>query len=169
MLFLDKLLKMFLGIDCSTQSFKILIIDQNRRVVQETSVVYDDDLPSYQTSGGVVRYTGQFDGLEHIASPTLMFIEALELALDKLRAEGFDLASVKAISGSGQQHGSVWWKAGAKETLNSLNSPNISVDQSLVGLFKGSFSSDLSPIWMDASTSAECREIQEGLLNRLPR
>ena len=153
---------MFLGIDCSTQSFKIVVIDETHEVVREVAVVYDDDLPSYKTSGGVIRYTSKVDGLEHIASPTLMFIDALELAFERLRATGFDLKAVKAISGSGQQHGSVWWKTGSERILSSLKDQETSVSGRLTDLFKDSFSSELSPIWMDASTVIECREMQEG-------
>lgn len=91
---------MFLGIDCSTQSFKIQVINESRSIEAEVVVVYDTDLPQYKTSNGIIRHVE--NGFDHISTPTLLFIEAFELALNKLK-EKIDLSKVKAISGSGQQ------------------------------------------------------------------
>jgi xylulokinase len=91
---------MFLGIDCSTQSFKVQIINKSRAIEAEVVVVYDRDLPHYKTVNGIIRHIDH--GFEHISTPTLLFIDAFELALSKLK-ENFDLSKVKAISGSGQQ------------------------------------------------------------------
>ena len=83
---------MFLGIDCSTQSLKLQIIDELKVKVKEVIVVYDDDLPHYNTKNGIIRY--QRNDLEHIATPTLLFVEALELALEKIKCE-YDLSRIK--------------------------------------------------------------------------
>ena len=56
-----------------------------------------------------------------MTSPSLLFVHALELALDKLKAQGAPLHSVVAISGSGQQHGSVYWRTGAEAALRDLS------------------------------------------------
>ena len=62
---------------------------------------------------------------------------------------------VVGISGSGQQHGSVWWRTGAESTLRSLDS-----SQPLSSQFASSFSLPNAPIWMDSSTAEECRAVE---------
>ncbi len=62
-------------------------------------------------------------------------------------------SKILGISGSGQQHGSVWWKKGSLNKLKTMDCEN------LVENFKSSFSLPLSPIWMDNSTTNECDEI----------
>ena len=122
---------MYLGIDCSTQSLKIVVINEKQELVKEVSVVYDEDLPHYKTTNGVIRHKNAFDNfLEHISTPTLLFIEALESCLDKIKNEGFDLSLIKAISASGQQHGSVWWRHNSSLLLNSLRTNTL--DKKLV-------------------------------------
>jgi hypothetical protein len=101
------MLKMFIGLDCSTQSLKLQVINELKQLQEEVIINYDDDLPHYKTINGVIRYTNEKLNIEHIATPTLLFIEALELAFDRLKNLKFNFASVKGISGSGQQHGSV--------------------------------------------------------------
>ena len=64
------------------------------------------------------------------------------------------------ISGSGQQHGSVWWKKNAIDTLKQMNN-DMDIEKHLVNTFSSSFSKDLSPIWMDSSTKEECDEIMK--------
>ncbi|KAF0028643.1 hypothetical protein F2P81_019730 [Scophthalmus maximus] len=56
-----------------------------------------------------------------VTSPVLMWVKALNLLLDKMKRGGLDLTRVSALSGSGQQHGSVYWRRGARETLTRLD------------------------------------------------
>ena len=95
---------MFLGLDCSTQSFSALIIDANKgTIIHEASVNFEGDLPHYQTSSGFVH--GDLPG--EVFSDPLMWVEALDLLLAKLVESGADLSAIEAISGSGQQHATV--------------------------------------------------------------
>lgn len=94
----------------------------------------------------------QEDG--RIVSPTLMWVEALDLLLEKLKST-VDFAKVSAISGSGQQHGSVYWKKGSQVTLSSLDH-----NEKLTPQLKDAFSILESPVWMDSSTTKQCREIE---------
>ena len=64
--------------------------------------------------------------------------------------------SVKAVSVSGQQHGTVYWSHGVNDRLGSLDST-----KSLGIQMKGAFAFEDSPVWMDSSTSAECVEMEE--------
>lgn len=57
-----------------------------------------------------------------VTSPTLMWVEALDLILHRLQEASFPFQRVVAVSGSGQQHGSVYWANGARSKLRSLKS-----------------------------------------------
>ncbi|KAM1225590.1 hypothetical protein ACFX13_045034 [Malus domestica] len=143
----------FLGFDSSTQSLKATVLDSNLNVVTTELVQFDSDLPHYKTKDGVYR-DPSVNG--RIVSPTLMWVEALDLVLRKLSSSNLDFGKIAAISGSGQQHGSVYWKKGSSSLLSSLEPKKPLVDQ-----FKGAFSVNESPIWMDSSTTAQCRELEK--------
>jgi len=68
---------------------------------------------------------------------------------------------VRAIAASGQQHGSVYLNAKAAAALAALDPARPLVD----GL-AGIFSRPTSPIWMDSSTTKECREMEAALGGR---
>ncbi len=53
---------------------------------------------------------------------------------------------VRAISGSGQQHGSVYWRRGASMLLAKLDAR-----QSLTSQLAPALATQMSPIWMDSS------------------
>ena len=157
---------LFVGIDCSTQSLKIVVVDTDKVIVSEAAVNFDAELPHYNVRGGVVRSTyGLKDVDAHVAndplvitSPSLMFAEALDLALSKLVKTGVDLSRVAAISASGQQHGSVWWKHGSAALLKGLSSTS-----SLSASLADAFSLPSAPIWMDSSTAAQCRRLDDAV------
>ena len=90
--------------------------------------------------------------------PVIMWIKALDMLMDRLRVAGLDFSNVSAISGTGQQHGTVYWKKNARKTLESLNSSRFLFEQ-----LSNSFSLSESPIWMDSSTSLQCSEIEESV------
>lgn len=62
---------------------------------------------------------------------------------------------VVAISGSGQQHGSVYWAKGAQTGLSTMSS-----SKSLKEIVPSLLSRDTSPIWMDSSTTKQCLELE---------
>ena len=109
--------KLFLGLDLSTQALKAMIIDQAGQVCHETAVSFDHNLPEFKTKGGVRR---DADGLT-VTSPSLMWVSALDLLLRRLRTEKKLLAGIVAISGSGQQHGSVYLRQGTASIFNALD------------------------------------------------
>jgi len=84
-------------------------------------------------------------------------VEALELLLEKLKPK-INFGKVVAVSGSGQQHGSVYWKKGSHAVLSSLDA-----SKSLLSQLKDAFSTMNSPIWMDSSTTKQCREIENAV------
>lgn len=146
--------QLFLGFDFSTQQVKAIVINNSLSVVYEAAVQFDKDLPQYGTQGGVhIRE----DGLT-ITSPTLMWVDALDLLLDTMKREKFDFSKVAALSGAGQQHGSVYWKTGAETHLANLE-PSASLKDQL----KNAFSLQDSPVWMDSSTSLQCQQLEASL------
>ncbi|HTR42050.1 MAG TPA: FGGY family carbohydrate kinase [Pseudomonadales bacterium] len=147
--------KLFLGLDSSTQSLSAVVIDYDRRkVVYEKSLNFDRVLPRYKTRNGVLPNRDPL--VKH--SPPLMWAEALDLLLAMMKKDGVALNEILAISGSGQQHGSVYLNDHAVAVLGELD-----FRKSLVDNLKGVFSRSTSPIWMDSSTAAECAEIRRKL------
>ncbi|XP_027092665.1 xylulose kinase 2 isoform X2 [Coffea arabica] len=146
---------LFLGFDCSTQSLKATVLDANLTIVGTEIVNFDSDLPHYKTKDGVYR-----DPLINgrIVSPTLMWVEALDIILERFKRLNFDFAKVAAVSGSAQQHGSVYWKKGSAKILSSLDHKKSLVDQ-----LHDAFSVKESPIWMDCSSTQQCRAIEEAI------
>ncbi|KAJ0085308.1 hypothetical protein Patl1_08744 [Pistacia atlantica] len=145
----------FLGFDSSTQSLKATVLDSNLNIVTSELVHFDSDLPHYKTKDGVYR-DPSVNG--RIVSPTLMWVEALDLILQKFLKSKLDFSKIAAVSGSGQQHGSVYWKNGSAAVLFSLDPKKPLVDQ-----FGSAFSINESPIWMDSSTALQCREIEKAV------
>ncbi|XP_020256309.1 LOW QUALITY PROTEIN: xylulose kinase [Asparagus officinalis] len=145
---------LFLGFDSSTQSLKATVLDANLTIVASETIHFDSQLPHYKTKDGVYR-----DPIEdgRIVSPTLMWVEALNTLLEKLKLK-LDFSKVIAISGSGQQHGSVYWKKGSSATLASLDP-----SKPLVSQLAEAFSTKESPVWMDSSTTLQCKEIEKAV------
>jgi xylulokinase len=147
--------KLFLGLDSSTQSLSAIVIDYDtRRVVYETSLNFDKTLPHYGTQNGTLRST---DPLV-VHSPPLMWGEELDAIFVRMKQDDVPLGDILAISGSGQQHGSVYLNDRAAHALSRLNAA-----KSLVENLHGVLSRPTSPIWMDSSTSVECAEIRDVL------
>lgn len=144
---------MYLGLDLSTQQLKGVIIDDCLKLQSETVVAFDTDLPQYMTSKGVY-----IEGRQ-VMSPVAMWVEALDLLLMRMRQNKLPLDKIRGISGSGQQHGSIYWSEDGDKLLGAL-SPNKSlVDQ----LNPKAFAHALSPNWQDASTQEECDQIEQSV------
>lgn len=150
---------LYLGFDCSTQSLSAIIIEitpNTRRIVFEQSIDFDDGFPSYRTSNGVRRDPA--DPSVVFSSP-LMWAEALDRMMERIAREpGLDTSEIRAISGSAQQHGSVYLNANASTVF-----PAIDPQQSLVDQVRGCLARQEAPVWMDTSTSAECAAIESAL------
>jgi len=75
-----------------------------------------------------------------------------------MKKDGVALGEILAISGSGQQHGSVYFNERIDAAL-----ANLDPQKTLVENLRGVFARKTSPIWMDSSTAAECAEIRKKL------
>ena len=121
-------MELFAGIDSSTQSTKLVVIDvTSSSVVHVDAVIYDSDLPQYKTKNGVI---GNAEGVSE--SDPNMWIEALDLLFSRLSKSKIPIENIKSISVSGQQHGLV--------TLDA----------------EGNLTRPTSKLWNDFSTGQEC-------------
>ncbi|KAE8279611.1 Xylulose kinase [Larimichthys crocea] len=143
--------RVYLGFDFSTQQLKVVAIDGELNVLHQNNVQFDSELPEFRTQGGVHIHADRLT----VTSPVLMWVKALDLLLDKMKGAGFEFSRVRALSGSGQQHGSVFWRRGASDTLKQLDP-----DQNLNQLLQDSFSVSDCPVWMDSSSSQQCQDLQ---------
>jgi len=147
--------KLFLGLDSSTQSLSAVVIDlDTRKVVYEKSLNFDRALPQYKTQNGVLPNR---DPLVKHSSP-LLWADALDLIFAEMKKDSVALGEILAISGSGQQHGSVYFNERIDAAL-----ANLDPQKTLVENLRGVFARKTSPIWMDSSTAAECAEIRKKL------
>lgn len=120
---------LYAGLDVSTQSCKLLIIDDNQKnVIYTTAVNYDKDLAEYDTENGVVKNTPK--GVSE--SNPKMWLDAVNIVFSRAVTDEIPLSDIKCISVSGQQHG-------------------------LVSLDKdGNLTREQSKLWNDFSTEKEC-------------
>jgi xylulokinase len=147
--------KLFLGLDSSTQSLSAVVIDLDAgKVIYEKSLNFDQSLPQFKTKNGVLP--GRDPLVKH--SNPLLWAAALDLLFAQMKKDKVALGKIVAISGSGQQHGSVYLNEKAPEIL-----ANLDPKKSLVENLDGVFSRKTSPIWMDSSTAKECAEIRKKL------
>jgi xylulokinase len=91
-----------------------------------------------------------------------MWVKALETVLNRMLLQGANFTSVLAISGSAQQHGSVFWNKQGIKTLEKLDPDMFLYNQ----LNESAFSVKRSPIWMDSSTSKQCEELEQAVGGR---
>lgn len=144
---------LYVGIDCSTQSLTLQVLSigadddlvahghheaakrAEENIVWQHVINFDRDLPQYGTRHGVLPSADP----SVVHAPPKMWADALALGLGALASSGLELSKIAAISGSAQQHGTVYLDAA------------------------GGFSRATSPIWLDTSTSAECAEITDAL------
>ena len=147
--------KLFLGLDSSTQSLSAVVIDLDaRKVIYEKSLNFDQALPEFKTKHGVLSNRDPL--VKH--SPPLLWAAALDLLFAQMKKDGVALGKILAVSGCGQQHGSVYLSEKAGEVLAALDPK-----KSLVENLDGIFTRKTAPIWMDSSTAKECAEIRKKL------
>lgn len=89
---------LFFGLDLSTQQLKAIIIAKDASVAHESAVNFTKDLPQYGTTNGVTIGPGPGE----VTSPVAMWVHALDLLMERVRASGIDASRIAAISGAGQ-------------------------------------------------------------------
>ena len=127
---------LFAGLDVSTQSCKLVVIDlEKSELIYVDSVNYDRDLPEFATRNGVI--VSEQTGFSE--SEPLMWIKSVEMVFENLKKSEIPQHEIKCISVSGQQHGLV------------------ALDK------KGNLSRPTSKLWNDFSTQEECNLLTEKL------
>jgi len=149
----------YLGLDASTQSLTATIVDADpgrgrHEILFEHTLNFDESFPGFRTTNGVVR--GE-DGVT-VTTPPAMWVAALDRMAAELAKSSVDLKTIRAISGSGQQHGSVYLTAAATEALAALDPERPLIDQ-----LRHVFSRPVSPVWLDCSTGADCAAMTSAL------
>ena len=86
-----------------------------------------------------------------VYAPVALWLESLDLVLTRLKEKNTPLHRVRGISGSCQQHGSVYWSREAATLLGGLQA-----EKPLVQQLTPAFSHPYGPNWQDHSTQAEC-------------
>jgi xylulokinase len=120
---------LFAGLDVSTQSTKLVVIDPEQSGIIFTDTVnYDTDLPQYRTKNGIV------ENLDEGASESdpAMWVDAVHNVFRKAVRARVELGKIRCIAVSGQQHG-----------LVSLDA-------------EGNLTRPRCKLWNDFSTLAEC-------------
>ena len=148
---------LYLGFDSSTQSLTATIveIDGGRRsVVAEHTLLFDAAFPEFGTRHGVLPSADP----SVATAPPLMWAAALDRMAATIAESGLDLSDIRAISGSAQQHGSVYLWQGADAALAALDPSRPLAPQIAPILTRAT-----SPVWLDCSTTSGCREITAAL------
>ncbi|CAJ2509954.1 Uu.00g058540.m01.CDS01 [Anthostomella pinea] len=146
---------LYLGFDLSTQQIKAIVIKSDLDVVSEAKVDFDADFGAkYQITKGV-RIN---DDEGEVYAPVAMWVEAIELVLSRLKEKGCPMGDIKCISGSGQQHSSVYWNEDAEPALNGLDSGKTLIEQ-----LDHVFAYEFAPSWQDHSTQKECDDFDAHL------
>jgi xylulokinase len=146
---------LFLGIDVSTQSLTGTVINlKNNKLISEVDLNYDIIFPEYNTTNGVIN----FKDPKVVHSNPRMWIDALELLFEKIKNRKNIIRRIQAISGSAQQHGTVYVDSTVKQRLSNLH-----IEEKISEQIDEAFTRKTSPIWMDSSTTPQCQEIRNSL------
>lgn len=147
---------LFLGFDLSTQQLKIVACDENLNFHSKYSINFDDFNDKYKhLHKGVVsnRATGE------VITPVRLFVDAFQSLLDKMKLDGFPFDQVHGVSGSCQQHGTVYYNDQFNTLLNSIDSESNNWSRHLSPAFSFPYASN----WQDRSTSKELEDFESAL------
>ena len=165
-----------LGIDLSTQSLSATLLQSTEgknegergiRFCANWSIPFRDLAEKYALDPRTLcikdlsqKYPGFY------AQPPQMFLEALDLLLAQIQAEGAPLHRVLAINCSAQQHGQLWLNAEFELCCQKLRQPgHAQKELSLNQLFDASYAYPAAPIWMCSQTKAEAKHLLEHVGN----
>jgi xylulokinase len=133
-----------------------LVVDDSLKKVHEAKFDFDADAKGFGIQKGVLVNEAE----REVFAPVAMWLQALDTLLARLKDDGLDFQRIKGVSGSGMQHGSVFWGADAEQLLAQLD-PSKPLESQL----DHAFAHPYSPNWQDASTQKECDEFDAVLGN----
>ena len=88
-----------------------------------------------------------------------MWLDAINMVLDRLADAGLDFGEVKGLAGAGMQHGTVFWSRDAETIMVNLapgKSLSAQMEPGEKGERRGAFAHPMSPNWQDSSTQKQC-------------
>ncbi|UKZ82357.1 hypothetical protein TrVFT333_010144 [Trichoderma virens FT-333] len=139
---------LYLGFDLSTQQLKAIVVNSDLKSVAEAKVDFDQD---FGAKYGIHKGVHVRDETGEVFAPVALWLESLDLVLERLsQAMPVPMSRIRGISGSGQQHGSVFWSASAEELLKGLDAA-----KPLVGQLEKALAHEFAPNWQDHSTHEE--------------
>lgn len=125
------------------------MVNSDLKTVAQAKVDFDGD---FGKKYGIHKGVHVRESTGEVYAPVAMWLEALDLVLDRLKAEmPVPMDRIKGLSGSGQQHGSVYWNDQAESILGKLDASKPLVEQ-----LAGALANEWSPNWQDQSTQDEC-------------
>ncbi|KAJ3569714.1 hypothetical protein NPX13_g5988 [Xylaria arbuscula] len=146
---------LYLGFDLSTQQLKAIVISSDLTVISEAKVDFDAD---FKEKYGITKGVRINEDEGEVYQPVAMWVEAVDLVLSRLHEKGCPMDQIKGLSGSGQQHSSVYWNSDAETALKSLDPK-----RSLLAQLGGVFAYKFAPNWQDHSTQKECDDFDAHL------
>ncbi|KAI1131644.1 xylulose kinase-like protein [Nemania abortiva] len=149
---------LYLGFDLSTQQLKAIVISSDLTVVSEAKVDFDAD---FGAKYGVKKGVRINEDEGEVFQPVAMWVEAVDLVLARLREKGCPMGRIMGVSGSGQQHSSVYWSGEAEAALKMLDPERSLLEQ----LDSRVFAFEFAPNWQDHSTQKECDDFDAHLGN----
>lgn len=148
---------LYLGFDLSTQQLKGIAVGSDLKVVHSAVFDFDKDAKGFpDIKKGVLANEAE----REVFAPVAMWLQAIDVVLQRLRDTGIDFGRVAGVSGAGQQHGSVYWSMDGPETLRNLDK-----EYALEKQLENAFSYPFSPNWQDASTQEQCDMFDQCLGN----
>ncbi|RYC62952.1 hypothetical protein CHU98_g3271, partial [Xylaria longipes] len=167
---------LYLGFDLSTQQLKgkskellksiglcfyskalqSIVISSDLTVVSEAKVDFDAD---FGAKYGIKKGVRINDEEGEVFQPVAMWVEAVDLVLARLREKGCPMDRISGVSGSGQQHSSVYWNGDAEKALKSLDPKRSLLEQ----LGERVLAYEFAPNWQDHSTQKECDDFDAHL------
>jgi xylulokinase len=150
---------LYLGFDLSTQQLKAIVVSSDLKTVAQVKVDFDGD---FGAKYGIHKGVHVREETGEVYAPVALWLESLDLVLARLAdAMPVPMARIKGVSGSGQQHGSVWWSEQAEGLLAGMNAGKPLVDQLGPALAR-----EWAPNWQDQSTQKECDAFDAALGDR---
>ena len=115
----------------------------------QTKVDFDAD---FGTKYGIHKGVHVREETGEVYAPVSLWADSLNLVLDRLaQVMPVPLSHISAVSGSGQQHGSVFWNNNAGRVLANLQPKELLAPQ-----LAETLANEVSPNWQDHSTQDEC-------------
>lgn len=151
---------LFLGFDLSTQQLKIIVTDVSLKLLDSFNVEFDEFKGEYP---GLKKGVFSNGDTGEIVSPVGVWLESIDHLFGVMKLKGFPFDKVRGISGSGQQHGSVYWGKEAEKKLNKIKKGDGETEGRLVDILDGAFSLDTSPNWQDHSTGEEIKDFENSV------